>query len=90
MEEISFSHLVVARVLPQQSGEYGARPEVSDDGVGIRSPEAFGIAHKPLAIGGVCVVGLADACFDAHEDDFDGVKAPLRHCLELLPGGKRR
>lgn len=89
MKKIAFSHLVVARVLTKQSGEYGARPEVSDDGVRIRRAEAFGITNKPLTVGGVRIVSLTDARFDADKHGFDGVEATLRHRLELFPGRER-
>ena len=90
VEEFSFSHLVVARVLPQQRREYGARHKVSTGGVSKRRSVAFGIANQPLAIGRVRIVSLIDAGLHADEREFNRIEDPHSHNLEFLSGRKRR
>ena len=89
-KKFPLSHLVIARILVQQSGENGARSEVSDDGVGIVRAKTFGIANQALMISGVGVVHLPNAGLEAMNTTSTGSKHPSATDLEFLLGRKRR
>lgn len=87
--ETPFAGLEETRILMQQRRKHRARHEVLDCAVGRGSPETLPVSGRTLAIAGLTVFCLADACEKSVPGILNVVKRAPRYDLKLLSRGER-